>query len=129
MVMNKIELHLPFPPRELSPNARVDWFTRSRAAKDYRLSISYLAVDVLNSTQKHWVPPAKAVISLTFQYHLRRKRDYDNCIASAIPLVNGLVDAGVLLADDSEHLEFGGISIESGHQKQNEGVRVRVEKG
>ena len=30
-------LHLPWPPKELSPNARVHWAKKSKAAKAYRL--------------------------------------------------------------------------------------------
>jgi crossover junction endodeoxyribonuclease RusA len=38
-----MRLELPFPPRSLSPNARVHWAQKAKAAKSYKTSCFYLA--------------------------------------------------------------------------------------
>jgi hypothetical protein len=53
---------------------------------------------------------------------VHRKRDYDNCLASIKPLLDGLVSAGLLRDDDAAHLRIGGIDIQE--KQKAEGVAV-----
>lgn len=59
-----------------------------------------------------WRPLRDVVISIAFGVPDRRRRDLDNLIASTKPLIDGLVDAG-LIVDDSisviRKMEFGAI--------------------
>jgi Holliday junction resolvase RusA-like endonuclease len=44
---------------------------------------------------------------LTFIFQEIRRRDRDNLLASFKPGVDAIVDAGLVLDDDSEHLQIG----------------------
>src|SRR5690606_5149597 len=82
-------LTLPWPPRELSQNARGHWAKRSRAAKSYRSQCHLLAL------QARLAIPAddKVLLDLTFCPPDRRRRDDDNCLAAFKSGRDGLADA------------------------------------
>jgi crossover junction endodeoxyribonuclease RusA len=117
-----IKLFFPLPPVELSPNARVHWAKKAKAVQAYKEVVHYLAVDAMN--EQRWRRLEKAIIYLTFCYTLRRKRDYDNCLSSVKPLLDGLVSAGLLHDDDTAHLRIGGIEI--AEKQKAEGVAVTL---
>lgn len=77
---------LGWPPKELSPNARVHWKTKWRAGKQYKLACwaeakkAGLVVD--------WDGPIS--IGITFVPPSRRHHDLDNCIASIKAGLDGL---------------------------------------
>ena len=56
-------------------------------------------------------PFIKARLDLTFVFAEHRRRDRDNCLASFKPGIDAIVDAGLLLDDDSEHLQIGKVDI------------------
>lgn len=70
-------LMLPWPPRELSPNARVHWAKRSRAAKKYRAGCGMLA-----RAAGLKMPSERAILAIEFIPPDRRHRDDDNLIAA-----------------------------------------------
>lgn len=55
-----------------------------------------------------------AIIDYEFTIPVSRRRDQDNLIAACKPWQDGLVDAGVLVQDDTEHLKLGSVSIVKG---------------
>lgn len=83
-------IELPWPPKELSPNARVHFRTKAAAAKAYR-------------EQSYWITKAAdpapfsatGGIGLRFDFHPpdRRRRDLDNMLASIKAGVDGIADA------------------------------------
>lgn len=83
------EIVFDWPPKELSPNARVHWGKKYRATKKYRRDCCYLAksagAKVTGDGQIHlevrFFPPSK------------QRRDMDNMIASIKALLDGLADA------------------------------------
>lgn len=52
-------------------------------------------------------PMLKARVSYEFLIKDRRKHDIDNLASEMKPALDGIIDAGVVLTDDIEHLEFG----------------------
>jgi len=56
-------------------------------------------------------PFIKARLNLTFVFAEQRRRDRDNCLASFKTGLDAIVDAGLLLDDDAEHLEIGKVDI------------------
>lgn len=89
---------LPFPPRECSPNARVHWGVKARAASEYRQTCKVLGRSAYN---KGNAPLQDRVdVSITFVLTSKRRRDLDNLVAMFKPGMDGLVDGG-LLRDDS----------------------------
>lgn len=99
--------HLPYP--ELSPNARHHWAVKARAVKASREEIGWLAKVQWHDDE----PMIKARISYEFHVKDRRVRDTDNLLNNLTikSWVDGLVDVGVLLLDDMEHLEIGSVRV------------------
>lgn len=99
-----IRLTLPFPPRQLSPNARPKhWSEKARAVRQYREDCGWTAVEAHTNAGRPVAvlkPPVRATV--TFVVPNRHKRDTDNLLAMLKPAWDGLVDAGVLEGDDSE---------------------------
>ena len=97
--------HLPYP--ELSPNSRVHWAVKARAVKASREEIGWLA-----KAQWHEEKPMiMAVISYEFYVKDNRHRDLDNLLAMCKPFQDGLIDVGVLMYDDMQHLQIGHVGV------------------
>ncbi len=90
---------LPWPPAECSPNSRVHWSKRARAAKVYRKACWGLC---LAAGWKAWVSECRPRVTLEFVPALERRRDLDNCIASMKAGLDGIADA--LRVDDSRFI-------------------------
>ena len=99
--MSRWTVDLPFPPRELSPNARSHWAKKSKAAKAYRQQCRVLLM--AEATNQGWDVPAliaqadgqKGGIHLWIDFYPpdRRHRDDDNCAAAFKAGRDGLADA------------------------------------
>ena len=72
----------------------------------------------------HWHRLERAIAYFTFCYKDQRKQDYDNCLASIKPLLDGIVDARLLVDDDHQHLRIGGVEIKE--RCKDEGVSVAL---
>lgn len=87
---------LPWPPKELSPNARVHWASLAKAKKLYRGACAWQAtaqgIKKANAGALH--------LTLTFHAPSRRAYDLDNAIARMKSGLDGLAD--VLRVDDSK---------------------------
>jgi crossover junction endodeoxyribonuclease RusA len=86
--MNKIAL--PWPPKVLSPNARVHWSVKSKAAKSYRKACWALCVEA-----KIDKPATEGRLHLWLEFYPpdRRARDDDNMIAAFKNGRDGIADA------------------------------------
>lgn len=85
-------IHLPWPPRTLSPNTPGHWAKKASAKKAYR-SACMRAVE-----QGAWVggflpPDALLRVSLRFCPPDVRRRDLDNLLASMKSGLDGIADA------------------------------------
>lgn len=87
-------LELPWPPKELSPNARTHWAARSKAAAAYRR-----ACHLLTKQSGLVAPDGRVLLVLEFVPPDRRRRDDDNCLAAFKAGRDGLAEA--LGVDDS----------------------------
>jgi len=79
-------LVLPWPPKELSPNARVHRLVKAKAAKAYRHACRAL-------TKEAKLVPAGMHLKITFVPPTRQPRDLDNCLASIKSGLDGVADA------------------------------------
>ncbi|MCP8465912.1 endodeoxyribonuclease RusA [Pseudomonas sp. ZM23] len=98
-------LILPWPPRELSPNARTHWSKKSRVARNYRRTCQLLA---FAASMK--APPGQIRLILEFVPPDRRRRDDDNLIAAFKAGRDGLADA--LRVDDHRFVTTFSVSPE-----------------
>jgi len=81
-------LTLPWPPKELSPNARVHRLVKAKAAKAYR-QICW----ALTKEAKLEIASLPAHLKITFVPPTRQPRDLDNCLASIKSGLDGVADA------------------------------------
>lgn len=83
-------IELPWPPKELSPNARVHFRTKAAAAKAYR-ETAYWRAHGSDAPKL----PIEGGIGVRFDFHPpdKRRRDLDNMLASIKSGVDGIADA------------------------------------
>ncbi len=110
-------IDLPWPPKELSPNARVHWAKKSSAAKRYRADCFALCKQA-----ELKAPEGDILLIIDFFPPDARRRDDDNCLAMFKSGRDGLADA--LGIDDSRfvtQLRLSRNPVKGGL------VRVRIE--
>lgn len=87
------ELILPWPSKELSPNARVHWGVRARAASSAR----FLAATITREARRKaaWLPNpgVRLHLHVTFYPPTKRLPDDDNMLARFKPYRDGIADA------------------------------------
>lgn len=86
---------LPWPPKELSPNARCHWAKLAKAKKAYRSACAWQA----KAQGARKVQADALHLTLTFHAPTRRAFDLDNALARCKAGLDGLCD--VLGVDDS----------------------------
>ncbi len=103
------------PPQELNPNFSryKHWGHRAEARRVWRAAVYYSVFDAKTKAERSGTqfPFEKAKLRWTFIFGVKRKRDADNLIASCKVSQDALVDAGILLSDDTEHLQIGKVDI------------------
>lgn len=87
-----INLTLPWPPKDLSPNARVHWTKRSKAAKAYRKECGWHVVAA--GPRPKFAPSGLITLDIEFvEPDKRYRRDLDNMLASIKAGIDGIADA------------------------------------
>lgn len=89
---------LPWPPKELSPNATPHWAVRNLHRQRYKQACYWLAFEAGIRPNVKYKGPFN--VHLKFIPPTRRRRDEDNLLASCKALLDGLAMA--LGVDDSE---------------------------
>ena len=98
-------VNLPIvPERVLSPNARVHWTVKYRAARRLKDAVILLTREAVR--KQEWTAPEKAILQFTVCLTSRRRRDADNIVAMMKPAQDALAIAGAIKGDDLEHLEI-----------------------
>lgn len=92
--------------KRLHAHAKGSWFEKARATKKARAMARMLAMEVGNRPIK-----GRCVVDYTFFVPDRRRRDEANMIQSTKPLVDGVVDAGMIPGDHWEVLSTGKVTI------------------
>ncbi|GAI80586.1 unnamed protein product, partial [marine sediment metagenome] len=109
-----MRIEVPFlPPVEYSPNWRGHWSERHKAGKVYHDAVYYCCVDARNRGYREGLsfPLVKARLNLTVGFAELRLRDQDNLLARFKPGLDAVVDSGLVLDDDVEHLEIGQVEV------------------
>lgn len=111
---------LPWPPRELSPNARLHWAIKRQVTKAWRKLAAY---QTLAAGVRKGDPDIPANIKAVFVFHPpdRRRRDLDNMLASCKPIIDGIADT--LGRDDSNWQ----IAMRKDEPVKGGAVRIEIE--
>lgn len=107
------------PPVSSSPNWRGHWGSKYQEARVYHNAVFYCCVDARNRGYLEGMsyPFTKARLNLTFVFPQWRRRDRDNCLSMFKPGLDAIVDAGLLIDDDAEHLQLGKVDILVGPER------------
>lgn len=92
-----IIVELPWPPKELSPNARLHWAEKRKYTTAYKSSCWAVALGVFGCLPREW--PDTVEMTITFFPPDKRRRDDDNIIGSFKAGRDGLAEA--MKIDDS----------------------------
>lgn len=113
------ELVLPWPPRDLHPNARIHWARKAKATKLSRLATKII-VKAGGWTAAE-LPEGRLHLWFDFYPPDKRKRDDDGLLSSMKAARDGIADA--LGIDDSRFISHPYVKDET--RKGGE-VRVRI---
>jgi crossover junction endodeoxyribonuclease RusA len=100
---------LPLPPKELSPNARVHFRKKARAAKYYRAWAKISALSVRTVRLKD-----PTMVINAFWPNRTRIMDDDNLVACMKPARDGCQDAGLYL--DDREVQLRGVVQQCDHE-------------
>jgi crossover junction endodeoxyribonuclease RusA len=90
--MNPLQVTLPWPPKELNPNASLHWTAKRKAARLYRAACNVVALQAgLRKGSVTW--EGDIHVWIDFYPSDRRARDDDNLIAAFKAGRDGLADA------------------------------------
>jgi crossover junction endodeoxyribonuclease RusA len=95
-----LRLELPWPHKDLSPNARVHWAVRSQRTSRARADARLLCRSAINAAGWPMFEGRQLGVSFTFCPADQRRRDLDNLISSTKAHRDGIADA--LEVDDSK---------------------------
>ena len=85
-----LEVTLPWPPRELSPNAHVHWTRKAEAKQTAKAQGCYLTMEILDAFYS-----MADTFQATYVFHPpdKRKRDQDNYLSSMKSAIDGVCAA------------------------------------
>lgn len=115
-----IELSFPWPPRELSPNARVHWSKKAKAAKKYKEDCYWSCKSVIPKAERIAIiyNYTSIQLSITFCPPDNRRRDADNCLGlfkygiDAISDFTGIDDSKFTIQFcKAEPVKFGAVKV------------------
>lgn len=111
------------PPVEFSPNWRGHWGTKYHAGVQAKSDILALV------REQGWRGPALdgATVTVTWYVPDRREYDKDNLVGRTKPVIDGLVDAGVLVGDSTKHANV--VYEDPVHRPRCPGTRIEVTEG
>ena len=106
----------PWPPKELSPNARVHWRALAKAKAEYKEDCGWSLAGWKSGGVNAPAPPVMAQV--TFVVADRRRRDSDNHMAMLKPVWDALVALEVLEDDSHDKLKIAEPKWERGPEKK-----------
>lgn len=117
--MTTAELVLPWPSRDLHPNARVHWARRAKAAKSARFMACALTRSL--GWRGEQLPPGRLHLWIDAYPPDRRRRDTDGVLSSLKSTIDGIADA--LGIDDHRFVPHPWLKDEVRHGGE---IRVRI---
>lgn len=116
-----IAILLPWPPRDLLPNARPHWARKAKAAKQARMTAAWCAQEAGLRPNDPDIPQALKVTCI-FSPPDNRRRDLDGMLSSAKSFLDGIAD--VIGVDDSKWQ----IAIRKEAPVKGGAVRIEIER-
>ncbi len=117
--MSKYEF--PWPPFELSPNARVHWRTLAQAKRQYKDACGWIIRGANERGILFWsdmLLASPVTAQVTFVVTDKRRRDTDNHLSMLKVCFDAFVDMGVLEDDSRDALRIAEPKWERGPEKK-----------
>jgi hypothetical protein len=116
------QLRIEIPGRPPTPNVRRHWRTIARDNAEWKGTASVVAAAAKREWERRhgmrWHPLEDAVVGVVFIVGTKAVRDWDNLIATLKPLLDGAVEAGILLDDSNRVIRsLGPFTIEYEHRE------------
>lgn len=124
--MNPFTVTVPLPHANCSPNARLHWGEKARATSAARKCAWYW---FQRGLPVGW---EQVPVMLEVRYHCPRSaagyrpRDIQNAIGALKPMVDGMVDAGVVPDDSRQWVEWGAFTLDRRKNGEAPGVHITV---
>ena len=90
-----IRIELPWPSRDLHPNARVHWAVRAKATKNARSTAAWAA----RAAKVQHIKAEALTVKIAFMPPDNRRRDLDGMLSSVKAYLDGIAD--IARIDDS----------------------------
>lgn len=117
---------IPPGPNQQSRNRHA----RARVTAEWRRTASLCASSAMNvipgRRDESGFPWGRSLIHLTFTFGQSNTRDPDNLISTVKPLIDGLIDAGLIVNDTSRHVSYAPPEVRV--VRGRTGVSLRVER-
>lgn len=115
-----LPLHKGKPP--LTLNQRIHWAEKNRHTRCIRESVGWQAKTLaLNLGVREHI-----TVSCHYATGDRRRRDTDNLVPSFKPAIDGLVDAGLIVDDDPQHVTLVMPTIHNGTGKRRLWITIHI---
>lgn len=91
-----VNVSLPWPSADTSPNARGHWSTAAKAKaaqRGHAQAMTHQAMAAQGLCKGHFAGATAAHVSIVFHAPDKRRRDIDNCLASIKAALDGIADA------------------------------------
>ncbi|AMU78478.1 hypothetical protein SEA_SKINNYPETE_48 [Mycobacterium phage SkinnyPete] len=92
----EVRIDLPWSRPPLTANQRMHWAAKAKTTREVRAAAAVIARNLPRAD--------RLVVTLHYQPSQNRRRDRHNLWPTVKALVDGLVDAGVVPDDDTEHV-------------------------
>jgi hypothetical protein len=100
-MMRKVSVAVVVPPLDvITLNTRAHWTANHRATASLRMRGGWAA----RASRAPHLARADLTVWVVYPVAVRRRRDVSNYLGTVKPLLDGMVDAGVLPDDDDRHL-------------------------
>lgn len=116
-----MNLTLPWPPADLSPNRRLHWARLAMAKRAYRDACHLSTLTTKSATERRSLPSGPLSLAMEFRPPDRRTYDRDNLLARCKAGLDGMCDA--LGIDDRR---FASVTVRVGEPALDGLVRVTI---
>jgi crossover junction endodeoxyribonuclease RusA len=115
---NRFEIQVPWPSAKLHSHNKGNWRAKSaevRRVRQMSKTAAGMAIDIVVNQQAGailWTPIFPAILTIDFYAPDNRRRDVLNLCHSLKPVIDGVVDAGLIHDDSWQTLSIGAPSYQ-----------------
>ena len=124
--VERVDLALPLPPPEAGGNDRGHSIYRSKVRKWIKQDAYLVARSVMAQHPGTWEPWTPVVITYRWVGKTLNMPDPDNVVSRAKPVLDGIVEAGLIADDSRAHVSFAPVVYEK--DKDNPRLVVEIER-